>query len=59
MNPLDLSIPECGARLRDGTLTAVALAEAHLERIAAIDPAIHAFPALTAETAFATASDSG
>ena len=41
----DLAIPEAAARLRDGRLTARDLAEAHLARIAALDPALHAFVA--------------
>ena len=42
----DLTIPEAAQRLRDGRLTAAALAEAHLARIAALDPALHAFVAV-------------
>ncbi|MGI4946039.1 MAG: amidase, partial [Janthinobacterium lividum] len=47
----ELSIAEAGARLRDGTVTAAALAEDALSRIAAIDPAIDSFITVTAERA--------
>jgi aspartyl-tRNA(Asn)/glutamyl-tRNA(Gln) amidotransferase subunit A len=57
MTPPDLSIPEAAARLRDGSLTAVALTQAHLARIAARDPALHAFVALDAEAALAAAAE--
>ena len=43
MNPADLSILEAAAALRAGTLTARALTEAHLARIAERDPHLHAF----------------
>ena len=56
MNPLDLSITEAGARLRDGTLTSLALTQAHLERIALVDPTIHAFVAVMEERALAAAA---
>lgn len=46
MNPADLSIPEAAAQLRAGTLTSVALTEAHLGLIAAQNPRLHAFVAL-------------
>src|SRR5215211_4605683 len=45
-----------GARLRDGTLTSVALTQAHLDRIALIDPIVHAFVDVTEETALAAAA---
>lgn len=56
MNPADLPIPQAAARLRDGRLTAIALARAYLERIAARNPALHAFVAVTAEPALAAAA---
>jgi aspartyl-tRNA(Asn)/glutamyl-tRNA(Gln) amidotransferase subunit A len=52
----DLAIPEAAARLRDGSLTAVALNDAHLARIAALDPTLHAFVAVTPEAARAAAA---
>ncbi|MBS0561137.1 MAG: amidase [Proteobacteria bacterium] len=52
----DLSIAEAGARLRAGTLTSVALTQAALDRIAARDPALHAFVLVTAERALADAA---
>lgn len=55
MSLLDLSIPEIGARLRDGTLTSVALTQAHLDQIDLIDLTIHAFVAVTREAALAAA----
>jgi aspartyl-tRNA(Asn)/glutamyl-tRNA(Gln) amidotransferase subunit A len=53
----DLAIREAAARLRDGSLTAVDLAEAHLARIAVRDPTAHAFVVLDAEAALAVAAD--
>lgn len=52
----DLSIPEAGRRLRSGETSAVALAEAHLERIATRDDHYHAFVTITAEAALAEAA---
>ncbi len=52
---LDLSLAEAGRRLRDGSLSAVALAEQALARIAAVDPGLHAFITVTAERAMADA----
>ncbi|MFT3975177.1 MAG: amidase [Amaricoccus sp.] len=51
----DLTIPEAALRLRNGSLTARALAEAHLARIAALDPSLHAFALVTREAALAEA----
>ena len=68
MTPADLSIPDAAARLRAGTLTALALTEACLARIAARDPHLHAFVALddrapaqaaAADAAFAKGQDLG
>jgi Asp-tRNA(Asn)/Glu-tRNA(Gln) amidotransferase A subunit family amidase len=55
-NPLDLSLFEQGARLRDGRLTAVALVEATLERIGERDGAYRAFYQVTAERALEEAA---
>lgn len=44
-----------GERLREGSLTALALTHAHFERIDALDPTVHAFTALSRETAYASA----
>jgi aspartyl-tRNA(Asn)/glutamyl-tRNA(Gln) amidotransferase subunit A len=49
------TIPELGRRFRDGSLSPVALAEALLERIAKLDPALHAFKAVTRERALGEA----
>jgi aspartyl-tRNA(Asn)/glutamyl-tRNA(Gln) amidotransferase subunit A len=51
----DLSIVEAGQRLRDGTLTSVALLEAHLRRIAERDPTFLAFYAVLADRALEAA----
>jgi aspartyl-tRNA(Asn)/glutamyl-tRNA(Gln) amidotransferase subunit A len=47
----DLTLLEAAAGLRAGTFSARQLCEAHLERIAALDPALHAFLTVTAELA--------
>ena len=49
------TITEMAAALRAGSLSAVALAEATLERIAALDKRLHAFIGLTRERALAEA----
>ena len=51
----DLSIAEAGARLRSGALTATALTEHALARIAQYDGSLHAFNVVTAEAALAAA----
>lgn len=48
-DPADLSIPEAAQALRAGTLTAVALTEATLARIAARNPRLHAFTHVAAD----------
>lgn len=55
MDAADLPVGEAAARLRDGTLTARALVEAHLARIAGRDPALGAFVHLAREAARAAA----
>jgi aspartyl-tRNA(Asn)/glutamyl-tRNA(Gln) amidotransferase subunit A len=52
----DLSIAEAGARLRAGTLTATALTQHALDRIAALDPLLNAFLLVTKERALADAA---
>lgn len=47
MHPADLGIREVGRQLRDGRLSAVALARAHFTRIAELNPQVHAFVELT------------
>jgi aspartyl-tRNA(Asn)/glutamyl-tRNA(Gln) amidotransferase subunit A len=54
--PPDLSIGAAGRALRSGELTAVALTRQALARIAARDPALHAFIAVTADRALAEAA---
>jgi aspartyl-tRNA(Asn)/glutamyl-tRNA(Gln) amidotransferase subunit A len=49
------TITELGAQLRTGALGPVALAEATLERIGALDKRLHAFSAVTRERALAEA----
>ena len=51
-----LTLVEAGHRLRSGALTAVALTEACLSRIAALDARLHAFVTVTAEWALASAA---
>ena len=46
MNPADLSIPVAAAAMRNGTLTARQLTKATLDRIAALNPKLHAFTQL-------------
>ena len=55
MDTQDLSIAEMGRMLRAGSVTAEALARDALARIAARDPALHAFVLLTEERALADA----
>ncbi len=52
----ELSVAETGRKLRDGSVTSVALAEDALARIARIDPAIDSFITVTAERARADAA---
>ncbi len=47
MTCADLSVAEAGRRLRAGTLTSVALTEAALARVHALDPELHAFITIT------------
>ncbi len=54
-HPVDLTIAQAGAALRDGTLGAVALTAAHLERIAQRNPAIGAFVHVASEAAMQAA----
>jgi len=51
VSPLDLSIIDAAAKLRDGSLTSVALTQASLDRIAERDAVYRAFVALDAERA--------
>ena len=51
MNAADLSIDLAGTQLRDGSLTSVELAEAHLARIKSRDATYHAFVTVTADRA--------
>jgi aspartyl-tRNA(Asn)/glutamyl-tRNA(Gln) amidotransferase subunit A len=53
--PTDLPIAEAGRQLRSGTLTSVALTEAALARVAALDGDLCAFVALTSERALSDA----
>jgi aspartyl-tRNA(Asn)/glutamyl-tRNA(Gln) amidotransferase subunit A len=55
--PADLSVREAGRRLRTGQLTAVALVDAVLERIAAEDGALASFVTVTPEHARARARE--
>ena len=61
MNLETLTISAVRAAVRSGNITATGLAEAHYERIAAVDPAINSYLALSRERALAQAAkvDSG
>ncbi|BDZ43027.1 hypothetical protein GCM10025865_23260 [Paraoerskovia sediminicola] len=52
-----LSAAEMAARLAAGTVTSVELTQAHLDRIAGVDGAVHAFLHVSADDALATARD--
>jgi aspartyl-tRNA(Asn)/glutamyl-tRNA(Gln) amidotransferase subunit A len=52
----DLTLTQARAKLRAGAITAVELTQAHLDRIQALDPHIHAFLTLAAEQALAAAA---
>jgi aspartyl-tRNA(Asn)/glutamyl-tRNA(Gln) amidotransferase subunit A len=52
----ELSIAEAGRRLRDGSITSIALTEDALARIVAIDPALNSFITVTADRARADAA---
>src|SRR6266852_1098915 len=52
----ELSIAEAGRKLRDGSITSLALTEDALARIAAIDPALDSFITVTADRARADAA---
>ncbi len=51
------SAVELARLVRDGEVSAVEVVDAHLERIAALDGAVHAFLHVTADAARATAAD--
>lgn len=51
-----LSLRDAREQVRTGQMTAVSLAEQHFERIAAVDPQIHSYLALTRERALEQAS---
>lgn len=55
-DPAEFSIPEAGARLRDGRLTAVALTEAVLARIERFQPCDRSFILVMAEAALDAAA---
>lgn len=57
MTALDeLPIAEAGRRLRDGSLTSMALTQHSLDRIAALDGALHSFVLVTEARALADAA---
>jgi aspartyl-tRNA(Asn)/glutamyl-tRNA(Gln) amidotransferase subunit A len=55
LNLETLSLAEARAAVVSGKVTAAALAEQHYDRIAAVDPSIHSYLALTRERALAQA----
>ncbi|MFJ9899901.1 amidase [Streptomyces sp. NPDC091280] len=52
----ELSVPEAGALLRSGDLTSLDLTRHALDRVARLDPALHAFILVTEETALERAA---
>jgi len=52
-----LSAAELAAALAAGSITSVAATQAYLDRIAAVDPAVHAFLQVNAQAALATAAE--
>jgi aspartyl-tRNA(Asn)/glutamyl-tRNA(Gln) amidotransferase subunit A len=52
----DLTLTEAQRKLRAGEITAVELTQAHLDRIQTLEPAVHAFLAVTAERALEAAA---
>ncbi len=55
-DPSQLSVTEAGAAFRDGSLTAMALVQSQLARIADLNPRLHAFVAVSEDQAFAAAT---
>ncbi|MCL4239133.1 MAG: Asp-tRNA(Asn)/Glu-tRNA(Gln) amidotransferase subunit GatA [Anaerolineae bacterium] len=53
----DLTLSEAQAALRAGTITAVALTQAHLERIRALEPDLHAYLTVTEDLALQAAEE--
>lgn len=53
---LELSVAEMGAALRKGDFTAVDLCQAHLDRIAVVDPGVKAFWVVLTDRALAAAA---
>ncbi|GFG49935.1 hypothetical protein CQY20_03345 [Mycolicibacterium agri] len=56
MSEESLTIASAGAHLRRGELTCVELATSHLDRIAALDPSLHAYITVMADGALSQAS---
>ncbi len=52
-----LSAADLADKLRAGEVTSVEVTQAHLDRIAAVEPAVHAFLHVSADEALATARD--
>lgn len=52
-----MSATDLAAHLASGEVSSVEATQAHLDRIAAVEPEVHAFLALNAEDALATAAD--
>ncbi|MBV8120438.1 MAG: amidase [Alphaproteobacteria bacterium] len=55
MDPTQLTIAEAGRAISEGSLSPVALTEAYLERVAALDGQLHSFVLVTREEALAAA----
>ncbi|MBL8831183.1 MAG: AtzE family amidohydrolase [Rhodospirillales bacterium] len=57
MTPIEMPAGEIARRVREGSLSALAVAETHLAQIAARNPTLNAFTDLTRERALAKARD--
>ena len=59
MDPTQLTIAEASRAIADGSLSPVALTEAYLDRIAALDGELHSFVLVTRDQALAAARELG
>jgi aspartyl-tRNA(Asn)/glutamyl-tRNA(Gln) amidotransferase subunit A len=59
MDPTQLTIAEASRAMADGSLSPVALTEAYLDRIAALDSELHSFVLVTRDQALAAARELG
>jgi aspartyl-tRNA(Asn)/glutamyl-tRNA(Gln) amidotransferase subunit A len=59
MDPTQLTIAEASRAIANGSLSPVALTEAYLDRIAALDGELHSFVLVTRDQALAAARELG